>query len=129
MRKHGMQAHYYADDSQIYMSVPVQELDRAVTAIENSVDDISLWMRQNKLKLNNNKTEAIVFGTRQKLATMDQVKINIGMEAVALSHSVRNLGAYFGSVRKMDVHVCRVCRGANMHIRNIGRLDVCDTRL
>ena len=79
-------------------------------------------MRLNQLKLNDSKTEAIVFGTRQKLSVLDGVLNRIRDETVSLSHSVRNLGAFFDESLKMDTDATKVCRAANMHIRNIARI-------
>ena len=68
------------------------------------------------------KPTQIVFGTRQKLSVLEGVLIRIGDETVSLSHSVRNLGAFFDESLKLDTHATTVCRAANMHIRNIARI-------
>ena len=46
----------------------------------------------NKLKLNDDKTEFIVFGSRQQLSKIGEVSINIGRVQVQLVDYVRNLG-------------------------------------
>ena len=54
----------YADDTQVYLSVnPVQQnVAVAVQRMETCFDEIRLWMSQNHLKLNNDKTEFIIIG-------------------------------------------------------------------
>ena len=59
-----LMSHFYADDMQIYITVkPHQEdIDAAVESIEQCVTEIRIWMKTNSLKLNDSKTEVIVFG-------------------------------------------------------------------
>ena len=62
----GFQFHLYADDSQLITSIPGgtpsdQSID--INLVQNGIKQIGEWMKQNKLKLNEEKTEFIVFGT------------------------------------------------------------------
>ena len=68
IRKHGLELHAYADDTQLYISIkPINQhvVDEGVAKLENCLTDIYTWMSQNKLKLNADKTEALVMGTPQ----------------------------------------------------------------
>ena len=56
-------------------------------------------MTHNLLKLNEDKTEFIVFGTRQQLEKVDTIAIKIGTETITPTDMVHNLG-YF-----MDKHL------------------------
>ena len=42
-------------------------MDEAVNATEDCLGDISTWMENNLLKLNQNKTELIVFSSKQSI--------------------------------------------------------------
>ena len=63
--------HLYADDQQLYLSFKpdptgVQSTqDDCIHRMESCVDEIREWMAGNMLKLNEEKTEFIVFGTHQ----------------------------------------------------------------
>ena len=70
-------------------------------------------MSQNKLKLNNDKTEIILFGSKKHLA---ELNINSLSLSVA-SEPVRNLGAIFDSQLIMAPHV----KKSSFHLRNIGK--------
>ena len=86
--------HLYADDTQIYMtfkpSVPVAK-EECLTKVEKSTSEIDIWMPQNLLKLNSDKTEFIMFGTRQQLIKVGNIHLQIGPDkAVPVDH-VKNL--------------------------------------
>ena len=68
-RNNNLMSHFYADDTQIYITVkPGQEdIDTAVECIERYVTEIRIWMKTNSLKLNYLKTKVIVFRTAQQL--------------------------------------------------------------
>ena len=66
IRKHGLELHIYADDTQLYLAIkPItqQAVDIGVPRLEDCLTDIYTWMSQNKLKLNADKTEVLVLGT------------------------------------------------------------------
>ena len=50
----------FADDSQLYDSVPREQLESLLINMQSCVDDVKLWMTQNKLQLNEGKTEALL---------------------------------------------------------------------
>ena len=50
----------FADDSQLCNSVPREQLDFLLCNMQSCVDDVKLWMTQNKLQLNEGKTEVLL---------------------------------------------------------------------
>ena len=61
-------AHAFADDTQLYLSFnPDNSFNEAeaVHAMEQCIRAIRVWMHSDKLKLNENKTEVMLIGTRQ----------------------------------------------------------------
>ena len=66
--------HYYADDTQLYVSFrPADETGHlgAITSIDCCIKAIRCWMREKKLLLNEEKTEILLIGTKQQLAKVD----------------------------------------------------------
>ena len=88
--------HFYVDEQQIYLSFcpgPIgKQLGQQSTVgpqasclsrLESCMSEIRKWMTHNKLKLNDDKTEFIIFSTRQQLKKVTDVWVCIGnMEAV-----------------------------------------------
>ena len=58
--------------------------------MQSCVDDVKLWMTQNKLQLNERKTEALLTDP-QKSQNLPP-SITIGQNDICFSRSVRNLG-------------------------------------
>ena len=90
--------HLYADDQQLYLSFKpdptgVQSAqDDCIHQMESCVDEIREWMAGNMLKLNEEKTEFIVFGTHQQLKKLQNITIRIGNTNITPVDHVRNLG-------------------------------------
>jgi len=64
----GLIAHCYADDTQLYISVPMSAASETAARLAKCVERLDLWMAQNRLKLNADKTQLMLLGTQQQLA-------------------------------------------------------------
>ena len=82
-------------------------------ASKTCIKEIRLWMAQNFLKLNENKTEFIVFGTTVQLSKLKRSTLVVGDSCVNLSSKVRNLGVIFDNKMKLISHVNTVCQKAH----------------
>jgi len=79
--KHLARAHSFADDTQLYVSFSPKEEDgqsSAIFATERCIIDIKKWMAEDKLLMNDTKTEFLVIGTRQQLSMININSIKIG---------------------------------------------------
>ena len=123
IRKHSLQYHMYADDTQLYISFEANQPDNqtiAVQKLEACLDDICSWMSANKLKLNCDKTEVMLFSPRNVPAPA--ATIRVGETVVTPSCSVRNLGVVMDRAMTMEKHVLAVSRTCYHQLRNIGRI-------
>ena len=74
------------------------------------------------LKLNDDKTEVILFTSKHALKSHPSVAVTVGEQHVRPATSIRNLGVVYDQPLSMIQHVNSVCRVGYMHVRNIGRI-------
>ena len=70
IEQHLPDVHTYANDTQLHLSFNVDssvEQSAALLDMQSCIADIRKWMLQDRLKLNDDKTEFIIIGTRQQL--------------------------------------------------------------
>ena len=61
LKYHNIGYHVYADDTQLYVSFKCKHPLEAISKLNRCLADIRRWMITNKLKINDSKTEFIVF--------------------------------------------------------------------
>ena len=77
----------------------------------------------NLLKLNDWKMEVIKIGTRQKLSRCDpNSSVQIGNDNIIATSSVQNLGYYWNSHMKDNVHVNKITSCVFLTVRNISKI-------
>ena len=107
-REHDIIFQSYADDQQIYLSFSPDQpggKEKCLETLEGCISDICQWMRTNLFKLNDEKTELIVLGTRQQLSKVGNVTIMIGNDTIPAVPSAPNLGVHFDRELKWVWHI------------------------
>ena len=115
--------HFYADDTQLYIPLTPSNATTALATLQNCLTDVQSWMTSNKLKLNPDKTEFVLLGTksqREKLASCFPVDI-LG-STIAPSDKARNLGVIFDSDFSFSGHVASVCKSCFVGLRDLRRI-------
>ena len=121
--RHGMLYHCYADDTQVYMIIrPLENWDNYFVRLEACISDIGSWMTSNLLKLNQDKTELIVFTTKQNLPSVPKLQLKIGDHSIESVPCVKNLGVFFDQHLTMEKQVSGVVKSCNFQLCNIGRI-------
>ena len=127
VRRHGLQYHFYADDSQLYIMFKpnvTTSRDDAIARIEACAADIRAWMSNNYLKLNEDKTELLILTTPQQCHSTSDIRIQIGDDVISpASLPVRNLGFYLTSSLKPECHISKVAAAVNFALYNWGRVE------
>ena len=107
------EAHCYADDTQLYLSLNPRSGESqtaAINAMECCIEKIRTWMIRDKLTINDTKTEFILIGTRQQLCKLQSCTISVGYDIINATTQVKNLGCWLDSHRNMSTYVTRVCK-------------------
>ena len=108
----------YADDTQLFFSATVNTLQASLSNLELCLSTLYAWFSHNGLVLNGDKSEAITFGTRQKLRTYPSPPgISIAGTTVPLSNSIKTLGVTLDSHLTLNSHISTVCKSAFYHSR------------
>ena len=120
--KHAISLNGFADDHSIkkefHPAIDNQEMD-CITDLEHCMEEVQIWMDKNCLKLNNAKTELILFGSRQTLSKCVTNSININGHEVDRSVTIKYLGAWLDQELKMKQHIVNKCRTAMSNIQKI----------
>ena len=122
LRFHKIGYHVYADDTQIYVSFKCDDPLQALGKINVSISDIRRWMILNKLKINDAKTEFIIFRSPQMKHDLNGLSVNVGDSQIVPSVKVRNLGVIFDQSLTFDDHISAICQSVHFHIRSIGKV-------
>jgi len=117
VRAHQMHYHQYADDLMLYTALtPSMFCD--LSSMTECTDAVSAWFMENALLLNPGKTEAVIFGTRQRLAGVASLGgLNVAGSTVQFSDALKLLGVTLDATLSFDKHVSNVVRACNFHIR------------
>ncbi len=109
------------DDSQLYVIIKPSERASMIARLEACIRDIRLLLSDNKLMLNDGKTE--ILHVRSRYAkNVPEVTITIGDATISPTADVRNLGVMYDDNLTMTSHVNNVCRSASFGIHWIGKL-------
>ena len=80
-------------------------------------------MSKNKLKLNPDKTEFLLVGSKKECSKLsDLFPYNLLGNPIAPSDKVRNLGVMFDTGLALDQHVAAICKSSYYHIQDLCRI-------
>ena len=126
IKTHLPSVHAFADDTQLYLSFKASSTTsqaEALVALQDCISSIRAWMLVDKLKLNDDKTEIIIIGTRAQLQKIDIKNLQVGNTNVDISNSeIRNLCVWFDSTLSMAPHINKICQSAYYHLYNIRKI-------
>ena len=98
----------YADDTSAYKSYPADSLAKESATVKGLELDIELtkqWMAENRLKMNDTKTEYVVFGNNVQLAKCHHQGIRIGEETILKSNKITLLGVHLDMQVTLKEHI------------------------
>ncbi len=70
IRKYGISFHCYADDTQLYISTRTDETSK-LSKLTECFKNVKVWMTNNFLLLNSDKTEILLIGPKKQYNLLD----------------------------------------------------------
>ena len=125
--------HFYADDTQLFIHLKHKNAKIAFDRLGKCLEDVKLWLCANKLKLNADKTDFIIFGAKSQQEKLNlffpqQEKLNLFFpvnilgESLIPSDAVKNLGVWFDSDFSFTKHVKNVCKLCFIQMKDLRQI-------
>ena len=120
--KFNLKCHFYADDTQLYDSVQCKNFEDLCHSMECCIKCLEKWMNENRLMLNDNKTEVLLTGSAGSLSKLERSSIHIGDSDIKFSNKVKNLGIHFDSDLVSSSHVKALIRTMYLELRKVVKI-------
>ena len=110
----------FADDHSLKRSFKVDDrkAEQAIIfALQNCLMNVKTWMGENRLKMNDGKTEFIMFGAKKQLAKCKTTSIDVNKTLVNNNEVVKYLGTWMDCNLTFKYHIVKKCRTAMINIQ------------
>ena len=121
-KQHKINIHLYADDTQLYTTFKPEESEEAMDRLEQCIEDIRKWIASHYLKLNDSKTEFMIFGSPHDTTKVTAWTVSIGDTEIFPSSSVRNIGAFLYPELNMRSHINNTIRACYAQLRPVAQI-------
>ena len=123
LRKHDIGYHIYADDTQLYISFKSKKPLGSLEKLNSCISDIRVWMIKHKLKINDAKTEFIIF--RSPLLRTDLSSVSISVPDKYYHRAKPVIWVWFLVVFSFFEKTTYYCRARRLSVRPSVCLSVC----
>lgn len=115
-------SHYYADDTQVYLSFLPEESSQAISAINFDLSSFTTMSKNHNLILNSDKSIVVIFGKktdRERFNETHSHSIVINNNPLQIKQSARNLGLIMDNEFRFSEHVSKRLQIAYMNLKLI----------
>ena len=115
--EHAIPHHFYADDSQLYVSLASGNSSAALNGLQSCLASVQSWMSTNKLKLNPNKSEFLLIGNeRQQSKYLSMLPIELLGVKTNPAKFALDLGVIFDKNVTFRSQIYPLCSSCFHHI-------------
>ena len=118
----GRVANLFADDVMICASG--DSVNEVKLNLQNCLDNISAWYRENRLRINSDKSRSMLVGMKAQLKSLnvDEFISNYEGAPLELVENAKYLGMSINPDISWDSHVQRLCQNVFYHLSSLRRL-------
>ena len=122
IKRHSLSVHLFAYDIQIEISILPQHVHSAISSVEICISDVKYLMIENKLQLNDEKTEYLPIRPNKCTNNLRCTSLSFGHNVISFSTTAKSLGFHFTDDMRIDAHVQDICRKVYIDIRRISSI-------
>lgn len=100
-----MRTHFYADDTQLYLSFHPGNVEEVRCKINEDLSSIWTWSHKHALLLNPAKSCVLIAGTKSQIARSGDLRLLINGQIIPMVQNARNLGLTIDSHLRFIQHV------------------------
>ena len=116
MKRHSFSVHLFANDIHLETSIFPQHVHSTISSVETCISDVKYWMIENKLQLDNEKTECLLTRPNKCTQILNCTSLSFVHNVISFSTTAKKHGFYFTDHMRIDEHVQDICRKAYIDI-------------
>ena len=95
-----------------FKSKPIlpQHVHSTISSVEICVSNVKYWIIDNKLQLNDEKTECLLIRPNKCTQNLNCTSLSYGHNVKSFSTTAKNLRFHFMDDMRIDAHVHEICR-------------------
>ena len=112
----------FADDHALKKEFTPTKLDdesQCISSLEQYLINIKAWMDSNRLRMNNGKTEFILFTSRSQLTKCTTEVVDVNGTEVPRSECICYLGVWFDQYMSLKCHITKKCTTVMLSFQKI----------
>ena len=117
----------YADDLQCYISARPDSINGTINKLTEDLHCITEWTKKLYLKLNPEKTQAIIMGHKRLLSSVNECEVcsvKVNSTEIHYSSVVKNLGVYMDKHLDWSKQVASTCKKVFSIIHTLQRVKI-----
>lgn len=120
-----LKIHIFADDVGLYCEFDNSDVNafEITNKINLDLEAISIWSKENKIYINEKKTEAILIARNPNNINKPMLKVNSFV--IPFVEKIRYLGVIMDSKMKLDDHISHVCSKVYYALRTLTSVNDC----